>query len=497
MTLNDVMQTPPATPGADQGAPMQAQPNAADANATLATVTQMAPTHPQWICWTGQWPSATGPIASELVANHLGSFKDQRKVAQAYFDFFSEADPDLCDLNWDGAPLACILSIPEMCYIRVIYALGFPQNVLDPTAAMHFYCLSGNLENSSTVPFIKDCQFALPSKQMIKTKATNWPTTWPIWKVSKVSATAGGLSGDTMLIAPVPLYTVIDGLDHDLDAIELAERISSLDNAENEPYLQHALVLLTVSMVKYPAASRKPHVSSALLTARPTSALQEWAKRKIAALMPTITNPKALCHSNSTFTMCSSTTMLRCTTLGPYHLPFAVQTAGKGVLLCFGKFLSHILTPCPPGTKCHTEPDQWITLQQLNGIATVLPQTPTTVNAASQQESLRTTHQTIHALKPQHNTTSCKSKSSLDDLDHTVGTQTNIDNLIKLALSTEESIPLDIPVKNTIGKCRLMYPTRYALNHEAAPLLLGYAKHGCPVDCGANWSKDHIIDAIT
>ena len=198
-----------------------------------------------------------GPMASELVATHLGSFKDQRKVAKAYFEHFSEADPDLRDLNGDGAPLACILSIPEMCDIRVIYALGFPQNIPDPTAATHFYCLSGNLKNSSTVPsmlkllatVLDNHTFALLSKQMIETKGLNWSNTWPIWKASEVNPASGGLSGETMLIAPVLFYTVIDRLENDLDVIKLAERLSSLDNAENKPYLQHALVLLTASMV--------------------------------------------------------------------------------------------------------------------------------------------------------------------------------------------------------------------------------------------------------
>jgi len=32
--------------------------------------------------------------------------------------------------------------------------------------------------------------------------------------------------------------------------------------------------------------------------------------------------------------------------------------------------------------------------------------------------------------------------------------------------------------------------------HPAFPLLMQYAKMGCPVDCGPNWSKDHLQAAI-
>jgi hypothetical protein len=37
-----------------------------------------------------------------------------------------------------------------------------------------------------------------------------------------------------------------------------------------------------------------------------------------------------------------------------------------------------------------------------------------------------------------------------------------------------------------------MQPTLFAISHDAAPLLSNYAKYGHPVDCGPNWSRDHI-----
>ena len=64
---------------------------------------------------------------------------------------------------------------------------------------------------------------------------------------------------------------------------------------------------------------------------------------------------------------------------------------------------------------------------------------------------------------------------NLDTLDHVIGTPTDIDTLIKTTIDNEESLPHDIPVKNMIGEFGLMYPTGYALIHDAAPLLLGYA----------------------
>ena len=103
-----------------------------------------------------------------------------------------------------------------------------------------------------------------------------------------------------MLLAPVPFYTVIDGLDQDLDNLELAERLSFVDNAENEAYIAHALTLLAASMVKYPAGSRKPSVHSSILTVRPSAELQRWAKKKTATLLPvTARNPQSAPPNNA------------------------------------------------------------------------------------------------------------------------------------------------------------------------------------------------------
>ena len=66
-------------------------------------------------------------------------------------------------------------------------------------------------------------------------------------------------------------------------------------------------------------------------------------------------------------------------------------------------------------------------------------------------------------------------------------------------------LPNQSELKDTIGKCRakgkefengLMNPSGPALDHPAAPLLSDYAKYGCPVDCGPNWSRAQIEEAL-
>ena len=66
-------------------------------------------------------------------------------------------------------------------------------------------------------------------------------------------------------------------------------------------------------------------------------------------------------------------------------------------------------------------------------------------------------------------------------------------------------LPNQGKLQATIGKCSdkrqefdngLMNPTGPALDHPAAPLLSDYAKYGCPVDCGPNWTREQIEEAL-
>ena len=72
-----------------------------------------------------------------------------------------------------------------------------------------------------------------------------------------------------------------------------------------------------------------------------------------------------------------------------------------------------------------------------------------------------------------------------------------LERLVHDAIEKEESIPANLQVKETIGKYYgLMKPSSVALEHEAAPLLKGFAENGCPVDCRENWSEERIVDAM-
>ena len=64
-----------------------------------------------------------------------------------------------------------------------------------------------------------------------------------------------------------------------------------------------------------------------------------------------------------------------------------------------------------------------------------------------------------------------------------------------MSIDTSEQQPAALT--NTEGECRgHMFPRGRALRHKAGPLLLQYATHGCPVDCGRDWTAEEMAAAI-
>jgi hypothetical protein len=64
---------------------------------------------------------------------------------------------------------------------------------------------------------------------------------------------------------------------------------------------------------------------------------------------------------------------------------------------------------------------------------------------------------------------------------------------IKEEIASARIFPHEIPeIKTGVGKLGLMQPNTFAFTHVATPLLNSYASDGHPVDCGPDWSREHI-----
>ena len=65
------------------------------------------------------------------------------------------------------------------------------------------------------------------------------------------------------------------------------------------------------------------------------------------------------------------------------------------------------------------------------------------------------------------------------------------------AFRNDDTVPTDPILSKAQGKKpRLVHPRNDALLHSANALISHYSEHGCPVDCGEDWTHEHIEAAI-
>ena len=131
-------------------------------------------------------------------------------------------------------------------------------------------------------------------------------------------------------------------------------------------------------------------------------------------------------------------------------------------------------------------------------VALIPPYSATTTNMKTKQiTKSNTTKQ-----KKDKTTLRCKPKQRKHKLQIQTPTETNTPTImsktdVKKLIENNNLFPPEIPVKSAIGKYGLMWPRGIAFAHDAAPLLTSYSEKGCPTDCGPQWTKEHIIAAIT
>jgi hypothetical protein len=119
------------------------------------------------------------------------------------------------------------------------------------------------------------------------------------------------------------------------------------------------------------------------------------------------------------------------------------------------------------------------------------PTTPNTKTKTKQNKIIQTTN----TLTQNEDFLRCKSPTASKFITKNTKTITTSKELIH-NIRNNNIIPSTIPVEDDIGKSGLMWTRGLAKLHDASPLLDGYSINGCPVDCGENWTTDHIVAAL-
>ena len=245
--------------------------------------------------WDQHWPTARGPAAIEI-KKALGSMADQKARAKAHYNLLKADDGNMYVLNGDNHPVAYMLLKPTEYKARIVYSIGVPLDILNslnPNELTNFSALMLDLKGGRSYPAaisfptsVREVKtIKIPSADMVEDKSANFPAQWPAWSRTEVHNGASE-NAEIMQIAPVPFFTVLDGLDHDLDLLEVHERLSSLSDADTEPYLLHAMALLRSGMARYNMGDEKPYLKHEVFGQAQPDSLYQWAEAKFRAICP-------------------------------------------------------------------------------------------------------------------------------------------------------------------------------------------------------------------
>lgn len=153
--------------------------------------------------------------------------------------------------------------------------------------------MTGDLDDDATTPTMSSFQstvrktnaLGIPKDNVIIACHDNWDVPRQIFKLNNIKD-KNGEEATIMKIAPVPFFVVQDGLDEDLDAGLVLERLQSIVDFNEESYLQHAAHFLKACTAQYPANQKKPALDMRAFTARKTKEDETWTKLRFAQFWP-------------------------------------------------------------------------------------------------------------------------------------------------------------------------------------------------------------------
>lgn len=152
----------------------------------------------------------------------------------------------------------------------------------------------GDVDDSATPEMlsfpssVKDSlKHKVPTDTLINATRDEWPTNWPVFKFNDLKD-ANCEDVQIIKIASVPFFVTLDGLDEDLDAGMVLERIQSLDEFKGEEYLQHAANFLKACMVQYQTNQPKPALETMDFAAKASKEDKTWTRLRLTQFCPTL-----------------------------------------------------------------------------------------------------------------------------------------------------------------------------------------------------------------
>ena len=244
------------------------------------------------------------PIGNVSKALHVAGYQVLRDQAKAFFEFLASPNPSLLKLNESSTPFVALVNIPKSNRVKVIFCPGFGSSPIGsppvPTDGK-LLCLhgEGSPEWGPPQPLVfpsscLDCRAvatmdAAEFSTAVAEKGEHFP--YPLLPDAQLTETS-----NIMKLAPIPAYFVYDGIQGDLHAALVYERLLK-HSAEDNVMLVHARQFLLACMSGQLQREPKPYMSGNIFSAPASTAARTWAhgtfRRCFPAMHPTVAPPTA------------------------------------------------------------------------------------------------------------------------------------------------------------------------------------------------------------
>ena len=240
--------------------------------------------------WNGEWPAAVGKMA-KYFAEH-GTVTADKQTAEDVFAFLQRDNANLSDLNEFNEASFFLINVPNSTMVRVVYGIRSTTDTpLNPDATRKLRFLTQDLpDDTAKAPEVLELPTSVSDKVTLSVPSDAsfdalavWPATWNAFSSSSLT---DPVNVEIMKIVPVPFFVVRDGLEGDLSAQNVYERLTSMDGWEAKPYLRHAVDFVKACTTKYRANQRHPHVSAESLMQVVTPRQRAFARLRTVQLCP-------------------------------------------------------------------------------------------------------------------------------------------------------------------------------------------------------------------
>ena len=206
------------------------------------------------IIYDGNLPAAIGPVATLLQEATNASHTER---ATTFYNFLTNPDNHLIDLNGDNTPLTAIIYIPNTKMVRLLYGFGIGTSGIGQTSPVDGNLLSmyGESDPQLGPPSVMMLPHTLRGIQEVivmthaqfATALNGLDYNHPLLQAITVQTTQ-----NLMKLALIPAWLAFDSFEGDLDAAALYERVVTTIYV-NTPMYSHLKNFLLACLAKHNA----------------------------------------------------------------------------------------------------------------------------------------------------------------------------------------------------------------------------------------------------